>query len=122
MRFAFVLVLIFAVFPCAASACVSFGKDQTAVDRVQSSWLPAARLEAVGDYAKALAELKATALFLPAIHNSFTRGCVAGGVNIREAEASAGATYLVQNPGDFAGAKTAAHVAWYHFPLRHDCP
>jgi hypothetical protein len=122
MRGAVAMNLCLLLAPVGASACVSFGADTKAVDKVQSSWDPAERLTSSGDYATAVKELEATARFLPSIKNAFIRGCVAGGSNIRIVSAKAGESYLSAHAGDLAGAKHAADVAWKSYPQRHDCP
>ncbi len=103
-------------------ACVQFGADQRAVERVQSSWAPAEQAMQAGEYAKALKELRATSALLPAIRKPFTRNCVAGGANNRIASAIAGQSFLVRHPNDHGGAKAAADRAWRSFPMSHNCP
>jgi len=98
MRCILAFALAALLFPSVAPACGSFGRDDSAVGKVQSSWGPAERLMAHGEYAKALKELQATAQFLPSIHDASTRACVAEGANIRIVAARAGAAYLSQHP------------------------
>lgn len=71
---------------------------------------------------RALKELRSTSIFLSDIRDTSTRGCVAQGVNIRIAKATAGETFLSQHPGDLAGAKSAAAKAWQAFPVSTNCP
>lgn len=108
--------------PLAAGACAYFGKDHAAVMRVQASWDPAELAMNDGEYAKALAELRATAKSLPSIRNSFTRSCVAGGSNLRIASAAAGAQALASDPNDLARARASAQRAWLSYPMAHNCP
>jgi hypothetical protein len=106
----------------AASACATFGADQPAVDKVQQTWGSAEDDMKDGKYGEALKELRASETYLTAIRDVRTRNCVADGANVRIAAASAGEAYLSAHPGDFNGAKTAAHRAWQAYPIAHNCP
>lgn len=119
-RFVIILALT-SLLPTVGLACVTFGADQSAVDRVQSSWGPAEAAIKKGSYSKALDELRSTAQYLPTIHDPNTRRCVGEGANIRITSASAGQKYLVAHPGDLAGARVAADAAWRAFPMSHNC-
>jgi len=110
------------LFPSIVWACVHFGADQPAVDKVQASWEPGERLMDRHEYTQALAEFRSTEKDLPLIHNGFIRGCVAEGAQIRIVSAQAGSSYLKGHPGDVRGAQAAADHAWRAFPQRHDCP
>jgi hypothetical protein len=123
-RFVIILALtsLLPTVPTVGLACVIFGADQSAVDRVQSSWGPAEAAMRKGSYSQALDELRSTAQYLPTIHNPNTRRCVGEGANIRITSASAGQKYLATHPGDLAGAKVAADAAWRAFPMSHNCP
>jgi hypothetical protein len=120
--FATVALVSVALGAAPAIGCVSFGADQPAIDKVQSSWGPAEDEMDSGQYAAAVKELRSTLPFLSLIRDPFIRNCVADGANIRIIAASAGADYLVQSPYDKRGAKAAADRAWKAYPMRHNCP
>lgn len=115
-------ILLAASVPVAALACLDFGPDQPAINKVQSSWGPAEHLMAMGDYAQAVERLRATTQFLTSIQSAFIRGCVAEGANSRLAEANGGAVYLSMHAGDLTDATAAAQRALTNYPTRHDCP
>lgn len=118
----FAAVALACGFPKGTLACDSFGPNEGAVDKVQSSWGPAEDLIAKHDYSRALAELEATERYLPLIHDAFIRKCVAQGANLRLVSARAGAAYELRHPKDVTGATSAAHRAWVTFPMSHNCP
>ena len=106
-----------------ASACgPDYGTDNTAVQRVQSSWPPAENYLRNGHYARALARLRATSAYAPGIHDALTRRCINEGANMRIASATAGQMFLSAHPGNYAGAHAAATRAWRNYPLSGLCP
>ena len=120
VNLAFGLALLY---PAVGTACVTFGADQPAVDKVQASWGPGEELMDRHEYARALAEFRSTEKYIPLIHDALIRSCVAEGAQIRIVSASAGSAFLERHAGDVRGAQVAADRAWRSFPQqRHDCP
>ena len=116
------LVAVLVLVPGASLACASFGKDESAIDKVQSSWLPAEVAMDHSRYADALRHLEWTYAFVPAIKQPLLRKCVAEGSQQRISMAKAGDEYLSLKPGDYLGAKLAAEKVWRTFPTMHNCP
>jgi len=105
----------------ASPACTKFGRDDTPVEKVQSSWAPADAAMSHYRYAEALQHLNSTYGFLAAIKDPFTRQCVADGALQRISIARAGEQFLLNHPGDDRGAKLAADQAQRVFPMMHNC-
>jgi hypothetical protein len=99
----------------AACQCVVFPADTALIARVQSSWAPARRWVAAGQYARALREVRLTAGFVRRIQDAPSRRCVAAGAENLIASATAGKAYLARHPSDAAGARAAASRAWQTF-------
>ncbi len=116
------LVALAVLIPDSSLACASFGKDESAVEKVQSSWLPADLAMDHYRYSEALQHLESTYIFVPAIKQPLLRKCVAEGSEQRMSMAKAGDKYISANPGDYSGAKLAAEKAWRAFPSIHNCP
>jgi hypothetical protein len=117
MRFALVLAVFFTTL-----ACVGFGPDQAAVEKVQSSWGGADQLYEWGDYVAAISRVESTKQYLPLIHDAFIRMCVTEGANNRIAAARAGEAYFTSHPGDAKGAAAAAALVQRTYPSHHNCP
>ncbi len=120
-------IIIFALlvlFMCAAAlACKSsFGADEPAVLKVQSSWYPAEQAMDRGHYAEALKMVRSTERFLSTISDKRVRKCVAEGAQMRIVEAIAGAAYLKKHNRNFSGARLASQKAWRALVFTDVCP
>jgi hypothetical protein len=116
-QLALVAGLVALIVPTAGLACqcVAPASDATLIERVQSSWPAGYASMRAGAYAKALALVESTRVFVPRIRDAASRRCVAAGADNLITAAAAGQRYLTGHHGDAAGARIAAQRAWHTF-------